>query len=74
MLRIGLIYTKKGVRKRWDVQQKKIMEKYFQKYIRKKQAPSKSDCLKFKEKYPKLFADRDWVTIKTFVYNCYRIQ
>lgn len=70
------IVTSKEVRKRWTTQQKKIMDQYFATFIRTKKAPGKQCVETFKQtmKQKRLFEDRDWVIIKTYVYNSYRLK
>lgn len=56
----------------WSKLERDTVIKYFSKHIRNKIAPKKKETNEFKEKYPNLFYDKDWVKIKTFVYNQYR--
>lgn len=62
------------MRKRWNNDQKKMMLKNFSKFIKMKKAPNKAVCEEFRAKNEKLFEDRSWVDIKTFVFNTYRVM
>lgn len=44
---------------------------YFKSNIKKKVAPRKSECLKFKQKFLDLFNEKTWLQIK-FIYNTYK--
>nr|CAI5858179.1 unnamed protein product [Callosobruchus analis] len=59
---------------RWSSEEKQLMLKYFQKNITKCVAPRKQDCLDFINKNESIFKKEDWIRVKTFVYNTYRLQ
>nr|CAI5849527.1 unnamed protein product [Callosobruchus analis] len=59
---------------RWSSEEKQLMLKYFQKNIIKCVAPRKQDCLDFINKNESIFKKEDWIRVKTFVYNTYRLQ
>lgn len=44
----------------------------FQDHIRNKRAPRKEETELFMKKHPELYQDKNWVTIKAFVYNTYK--
>lgn len=48
------------------------MLKYFKQFIKNKRAPKKQEIEDFKLKENELFANIDWVRIKTFIYNQYK--
>nr|CAI5858790.1 unnamed protein product [Callosobruchus analis] len=58
----------------WSSEEKQLMLKYFQKNIIKCVAPRKQDCLDFINKNESIFKKEDWIRVKTFVYNTYRLQ
>ncbi|KAL1487660.1 hypothetical protein ABEB36_015637 [Hypothenemus hampei] len=59
-------------RTQWNEDQIKLVKQHFKEHIRTKTAPKKQECLKLYEEYPTILHNKDWVRIKTFVYNCYR--
>lgn len=63
---------KKSGRLRWTDNQKKTVLKFFKTHVTRRTAPKKNECLKFLELHPDLFVDKDWMRIKTLVYNTYR--
>lgn len=65
--------SKKQNRHRWSEVDKKLVLNFFKKHIEEKRAPKKEDCLKFIG-MNKSFSGSDWVRIKTFVYNTYRLK
>lgn len=62
----------KQKRATWSEEEKNLVLNYFTSHIAKKNAPKKDETNNFKKMYPSLFKDKDWVKIKTFVYNQYR--
>ncbi|XP_044765585.1 uncharacterized protein LOC123321865 [Coccinella septempunctata] len=64
---------RKSVRGAWNKTQKDIMLQYFKKHIKNKIPPRKGECLEFREKNLDKFESKNWVQIKTFVYNTYRL-
>ncbi|KAG5863048.1 hypothetical protein JTB14_030290 [Gonioctena quinquepunctata] len=71
----GVVELPKGViiiRKPWTKQQKQIISNYFSNHIERKQAPKKHEINEFVEKYPKLFTNRKWTSIKAVVFNLYK--
>ncbi|KAK4883276.1 hypothetical protein RN001_006595 [Aquatica leii] len=58
-------------RQAWTVEEKKIIFQYFEKHIRKKIAPKQAEVENFTKKYPQLFHNRKWTSIKAVVYNIY---
>ncbi|KAB0804413.1 hypothetical protein PPYR_01383 [Photinus pyralis] len=56
----------------WTEAQSLLVKNHFKKHIRLKQAPKKNECIEFMEKHPTIFQNKDWVRVKTFVYNTYR--
>nr|CAI5843083.1 unnamed protein product [Callosobruchus analis] len=48
-----------------------VVKKHFKQHIKKKQ-PQKNECEDLLKKYPQLFHNKNWVRIKTYVYNQYR--
>lgn len=57
---------------KWSDEEIKIIKNHFSTFIKNKQAPKKHDVEEVMKKYPKMFSKRNWVTIKAYVYNCYR--
>lgn len=60
-------------RMRWSMKERKLVTSYFKSHITNKVTPRKHECDKFIEKYGKFLNNKDWVKIKTFVYNCFRL-
>ncbi|KAK4885617.1 hypothetical protein RN001_001888 [Aquatica leii] len=58
-------------RQAWTVEEKKLIFQYFEKNIRKKIAPKQAEVQNFTKKYPQLFHNRKWTSIKAVVYNIY---
>lgn len=56
----------------WTEEQKEIVTNYFATYIKKKQAPKKSDCEDLKLLYPQVLENKDWLKIKVFIQNVYK--
>lgn len=61
-------------RVRWGEQEKKLAITLFDRHIKKKIAPNKQECEEILWKYSKVFVNKDWLKLKTFVYNCYRLK
>lgn len=61
-------------RVRWSEEEKRLVCAYFKEHIKKKIPPKKHECELFLEKKGNLMVNKDWVRIKTFVYNIYRQQ
>ncbi|KAI4461252.1 hypothetical protein MML48_5g00016181 [Holotrichia oblita] len=57
---------------RWTIQEKQCVLKYFQLHLKKKVTPKKHECIQFIEKHGKNLINKDWVRIKTLVYNSFR--
>lgn len=58
----------------WAEEEKETVMKRFAKHIKKKIPPRKKECEELLQKFPKVFVNKDWVKIKTYVYNCYRTK
>lgn len=73
---INLLKNKKtkkiSGRIRWSDQEKKIVLEYFKEHIRKKITPKKEECNEFLKVKGRRLLNKDWVRIKTFVYNVFR--
>lgn len=72
---LATLRTKKGKKRTlvpWTKEQKRITEKYFSKHIIKKIPPKKDEVMKLKEKYPNIFENKPYPTIKVYVCNKYR--
>jgi hypothetical protein len=63
---------KQSGRVRWSENEKKIVTEYFKNHIRKKITPKKHECDQLLAKHGDVFLHKDWVRIKTFVYNVFR--
>nr|CAI5851328.1 unnamed protein product [Callosobruchus analis] len=61
-------------RERWSPKGKKLVVDYFKDHIEKKIVPKKLECLEFIKANRKRFNPKDWVRIKTLVYNTYRLK
>lgn len=57
----------------WTDMQKQIATTYFQAHIKKKMPPKKKECEILISKYPKIFENKNWLKIKVFVQNKYRM-
>ncbi|XP_074027761.1 uncharacterized protein isoform X1 [Leptinotarsa decemlineata] len=66
--------TVAGRRTKWSEREKKIVMEYFKEHVRNKKAPKKHECTEFLTENKNIFTDKNWVQIKTFVYNCYRTK
>lgn len=64
--------TKIHGRVRWTTEEKVIVRKYFDNHVKNKVTPRKYECDEFMKKHGKSLIGKDWVKIKTFVYNCFR--
>ncbi|CAG9826831.1 unnamed protein product [Diabrotica balteata] len=64
---------KKG-RIRWSAQEKNIVKLHFKHHIEEKITPKKEECELFISKNNKIFKNKDWVRIKTLVYNTFRLN
>ncbi|KAB0805127.1 hypothetical protein PPYR_02097 [Photinus pyralis] len=64
----------KGVsdRKRWSEIEKKLVLKHFSNHIKRKITPKKGECTEFLKQNANVLIDKDWVRVKTFVYNSFR--
>ncbi|CAH0558692.1 unnamed protein product [Brassicogethes aeneus] len=56
----------------WNNEQTMLLKKYFKEHISSKKPPKKQECVQLIEKFPDILHNKDWVKIKTFIYNCYR--
>lgn len=61
-------------RTKWSKAEKDLVLTHFKKHIRTKKAPKKQECLDFISTHSNLFAQCDWVRIKTLVFNTYRTK
>lgn len=55
----------------WSEEEKRATEEFFKKHIRNKRPPKKAEVMQLTEKYPTLFINRKWDTIKVYVQNKY---
>lgn len=70
---INLSKNKKNSgRIRWSDQEKKMVLEYFKEHIQKKITPRKEECNEFLKVNRGKMLNKDWVKIKTFVYNVFR--
>lgn len=56
----------------WTEEQKRVTEFFFSNHIKEKIPPKKDEVMMLKEKYPKLFSNKPYPTIKAYVWNKYR--
>lgn len=56
----------------WSKESKSRTEEFFKEHIKNKIPPKKAEVLQLIEKYPALFINRKWDTIKVYVQNKYR--
>lgn len=61
-------------RVRWSNAERKLVLHYFKTHIERKVTPKKHECDDFLKKYGEDLIDKDWVKIKTFVYNSARLS
>lgn len=59
------------MRKAWTIKEKQIIAEYFSDHINKKRAPKQVEVEEFIDKYPGLFTNRKWTSIKAVVFNIY---
>ncbi|KAL1516177.1 hypothetical protein ABEB36_000096 [Hypothenemus hampei] len=64
--------SKNSMRIKWSSEEQKIIKHYFRENIKNKITPRKTECQNFLEQYGSQFINKDWVRIKTFVYNTFR--
>lgn len=64
---------KKNVgRIRWLQKEKEIVLKYFEKHVQNKITPKKHECNQFLVRHGKDLQNKDWVRVKTLVYNTFK--
>ncbi|CAH0560639.1 unnamed protein product [Brassicogethes aeneus] len=56
----------------WSDKEKKVTEDFFKTHIKQKKAPKKAEVTELINKYPDLFKNRTWATIKVYVQNKYK--
>lgn len=66
--------TKLGGRMRWSEAEKKLVIKHFRQHINKKVVPKKHECEELIAKNKNLLLNKDWVRVKTFIYNTFRTK
>ncbi|KAJ3659002.1 hypothetical protein Zmor_010712 [Zophobas morio] len=59
-------------RVRWSNTEKSIVTKYFSKHIKNKIAPKKHECEELLARHKDTLINKDWLRIKTLVYNTFR--
>lgn len=59
-------------RVRWSDHEKKLVLEYFKEHTRNKVTPKKEECEDFLKVKGEKMINKDWVRIKTFVYNFFR--
>lgn len=69
---------KKNIREKrvlipWTDQQKKVVTTYFRSHIASSRPPKKSECYDLISKYPDILKNKNWLKIKVFVQNKYRL-
>ncbi|KAF5298979.1 hypothetical protein FQR65_LT19551 [Abscondita terminalis] len=67
--------VKKGTKRTlvpWTSQQKTLTEKHFRNHIKKKIPPKKGEVMELIDKYPDVFHNKTYPTIKVYVCNKYR--
>lgn len=57
---------------KWSKNEKDIVIRHFKRHISKKIAPKKHECEELLANRKHDFTNKDWVRIKTFVYNTFR--
>ncbi|KAK4885629.1 hypothetical protein RN001_001900 [Aquatica leii] len=57
---------------RWTAEEKKIVLEYFSLHLKNKKTPKKHKCDQFFLKHGNSLTNKDWVRVKTFVYNAFR--
>lgn len=57
---------------KWSENEKKLVLNHFKTHIKKKIAPKKEECEQLLNEHRSILMTKDWVRIKTFVYNNYR--
>ncbi|KAG5865299.1 hypothetical protein JTB14_013795 [Gonioctena quinquepunctata] len=60
-------------RVRWSEEEKVLVREYFSNHIREKIPPRKQECTEFLKSHKEHFFNKDWIRVKTFVYNSYRM-
>nr|CAI5835430.1 unnamed protein product [Callosobruchus analis] len=68
------VEKKRNLRATWTESEKEITRKHFSKHIQNKIAPKKLECEQFLEAHSQKFGSKNWLKIKTFVYNAYRLK
>ncbi|KAF5294851.1 hypothetical protein FQA39_LY00335 [Lamprigera yunnana] len=63
-------YSKK--RARWNTKQKELVKSHFKTHIQLKIPPKKAKCMENKNQ--DILRNLNWVKIKTFIYNTYRLH
>ncbi|CAG9827018.1 unnamed protein product [Diabrotica balteata] len=65
---------KKISREKWTEKNKKLVLTFFATHVINKKAPKKQECMAFINLNLNLFEEKDWIRIKTLVYNTYRLK
>ncbi|KAL1490034.1 hypothetical protein ABEB36_013945 [Hypothenemus hampei] len=66
------VIPKISFRSKWSREEQNIVKRYFRENIKNKITPRKTECEDFLKQYGNQFLNKDWVRIKTFVYNQFR--
>lgn len=61
-------------RMRWSDQEKKIVLHYFKQHLKNKITPKKHECDQLLAQHGHQLFNKDWVKIKTLVYNTFRLK
>lgn len=68
-----LLLGKSPGRTPWSEEEGRAVKAHFHQHILEKRAPRKQDCELFLNANQHMFKNKDWIKIKTYVYNCYRV-
>lgn len=61
-------------RSRWTSAEKDLVVHYFRKHIEDRVTPKFHECREFLSKYGNKMVKKDWVKVKTLVYNTFRLK
>ncbi|KAJ8959479.1 hypothetical protein NQ318_022176 [Aromia moschata] len=61
-------------RSRWSVEEKKLVLKFFHEHVKKKITPKKHECEQLISSNKNILLNKDWIKVKTFVYNSFRLK
>lgn len=59
---------------KWSDKERNLACEYFKEHIKNKITPKKHECEQLLKLRPSSFENKDWIRIKTFIYNTFRLK